>query len=107
MIKDKVSFKEAIYELAFGDNAINKEFSEKEVIKKIKEFSDLALENEEIFDVAKWSRDDIKMKCVKFKDDDFIDSVIDTLENRFDAEMGINWDVIEDAIMDTQEEVES
>jgi hypothetical protein len=32
-------FKEAIYELAFGDNAINKDFSEEEVVTTIKGFA--------------------------------------------------------------------
>ena len=32
-------FKEAIYELAFGDNAINRDFSEEEVIARIKRFA--------------------------------------------------------------------
>jgi hypothetical protein len=34
---------ESIFEVAFGDNAINKGYSRKEVISKIREFSDLAL----------------------------------------------------------------
>jgi hypothetical protein len=41
-------FKEAIYELAFGDNAINKGYSEEEVIAILREFSDDALRYEEI-----------------------------------------------------------
>ena len=43
----KTNFKEEIFEIAFGDNAINKGYTEEEVIKKIREFSDLALEVEE------------------------------------------------------------
>ena len=42
-----MSFKEAIFEIAFGDDAINKGYSEKEVIQKIREFSDLALQKED------------------------------------------------------------
>jgi len=41
-MKTKMSdkeFKEAIYELAFGDNAINRGFSEEEVVATIKEFA--------------------------------------------------------------------
>ena len=38
-----MTFKEEIYEIAFGDNANNKGFSDSEVIKQIREFSDLAL----------------------------------------------------------------
>jgi hypothetical protein len=41
-------FKEAIYELAFGDNAINKGYSDDEVIAMLREFSDDALKYEEI-----------------------------------------------------------
>jgi hypothetical protein len=35
-------FKEEIYEIAFGDNAINRNFTEDEVVERIKEFSDKA-----------------------------------------------------------------
>ena len=35
----QVEFKEAIYELAFGDNAIDRDFSEEEVIATIKGFA--------------------------------------------------------------------
>ena len=41
-------FKEAVYELAFGDNAINKGYSDEEVIAMLKEFSDNALKYEEV-----------------------------------------------------------
>ena len=37
------NFIESVYEIAFGDNAINRDFTEKEVIDKIREFSDNAL----------------------------------------------------------------
>jgi len=47
-----MNFKEQIFEIAFGFNAINRDFSEEEVIKKIEEYSNNALkwenENEEI-----------------------------------------------------------
>lgn len=36
-----------IYELAFGENAINRDFSHSEVIEKLKEFSDHAYKWEE------------------------------------------------------------
>lgn len=36
-------FKEAVYELAFGCSAIDKDYSEDEVLAKIREFSDDAL----------------------------------------------------------------
>ena len=35
-----------VYEIAFGDNAINKDYTHQEVINKIREFSDTALEVE-------------------------------------------------------------
>jgi hypothetical protein len=38
MMSDK-EFKEAIYELAFGDNAINRGFNEEEVVATIKRFA--------------------------------------------------------------------
>ncbi len=41
-------FKEAVYELAFGDNAINKGYSDEEVIAMLREFSDNALRYEEM-----------------------------------------------------------
>ena len=36
------NFKEEIYEIAFGDDAINRNFTEDEVIERIKELSDIA-----------------------------------------------------------------
>ena len=44
---DDSRFIEQIYELAFGDDAINRNFSHDEVIEQIREFSDHALEWEE------------------------------------------------------------
>ena len=41
-------FKESIYEIAFGDDAINKDYSDLEVIAKIREFSDNALKSEAV-----------------------------------------------------------
>ncbi len=38
------NFKEEVYEIAFGDDAINRGFTEEEVIDKLREFSDKALE---------------------------------------------------------------
>ena len=45
-MNDKV-FIELVFEIAFGDNAINRDFSKEEVIKELKRFSDLALEYED------------------------------------------------------------
>ena len=43
-------FIELVFEIAFGDNAINRDFSKEEVIKELKRFSDLALEYENNYD---------------------------------------------------------
>lgn len=57
------------------------------------------------FDVAKWSTDDIEMKTMELglqvlpnDINDFNQSVIDELSDKFDASIGINWDTIEFAI---------
>ncbi len=44
---DDSRFIEEIYEIAFGEDAINRDFSHDEVIEQIREFSDNALEWEE------------------------------------------------------------
>ncbi len=44
---DDSRFIEEIYEIAFGDDAINRNFSHDEVIDRIREYSDTALEVEE------------------------------------------------------------
>jgi hypothetical protein len=52
---DNKEFKEAIYELAFGDNAINRGFSEEEVIATIKGFTHdswVAEESENVCDMS-------------------------------------------------------
>ena len=41
-------FIEEVFEIAFGDNAINRNFEYEEVIAKLKEFSDKALKWEDI-----------------------------------------------------------
>ena len=46
MTKDQ--FIEEVYELAFGDNAINRDFTQEEVIAELKKFSDDALKWEDI-----------------------------------------------------------
>jgi hypothetical protein len=40
---DNKTFIEEVYEIAFGDDAINREFSPEEVIKELQSFSDKAL----------------------------------------------------------------
>ena len=71
---------------------------------------ELLKENENIFDVAKWSKLDILdvMENINItpKGDDqeiFVESVIDLLNERFDASIGVNWGLIEDAIYDVNE----
>jgi hypothetical protein len=44
---EPTDFKERVYEIAFGDDAIKKGYTDEEVIEKLQEFSDLALEGEE------------------------------------------------------------
>ena len=46
MTKDQ--FIEEIYELAFGNNAINRDFTQEEVIAELKKFSDDALKWDDI-----------------------------------------------------------
>jgi len=52
-------FIEQIFEIAFGDNAINRDFSKEEVIKELKRFSDLALECENNYESSLNERDDL------------------------------------------------
>ena len=40
-------FMEAVYEIAFGDDAINRDFTKEEVIEKLREYSDKALKFDE------------------------------------------------------------
>lgn len=42
-IMKTVDFIEQVFEIAFGDNAINRNFTYNEVIEKLKEFSDNSL----------------------------------------------------------------
>lgn len=44
-----VKFRESIYELAFGDDAINKNYLDAEVIERVINFSNKALAAEEIY----------------------------------------------------------
>ena len=44
---EKDNFIEQVFEIAFGDNAINRGFSHKEVIERLREFSDNSLKWEE------------------------------------------------------------
>ena len=57
-------FKEEIYEIAFGDNAINRNFTEDEVIERIKEFSDIAWNFHLQHELEQEEDDDKKRKSV-------------------------------------------
>lgn len=46
-VKSPEAFIEEVFEIAFGDNAINRDFSMGEVLDKLMEFSDNALKYEE------------------------------------------------------------
>ena len=46
MSKEK-EFVEDVFEIAFGDNAINRDFSYEEVLERLREFSNKALENDD------------------------------------------------------------
>ncbi len=46
MSKEK-EFVEDVFEIAFGDNAINRDFSYEEVLERLREFSDKALEDDD------------------------------------------------------------
>ena len=52
------NFKEEIYEIAFGDDAINKNFTEDEVIERIKEFSDKAWNFDKHFELEQEEDDE-------------------------------------------------
>jgi len=43
---NKDEFIELVYEIAFGDDAINRDFSKQEVLEELRRFSDEALEIE-------------------------------------------------------------
>jgi len=38
-----ITFKQNVYDIAFGDNAFHRDYDDKEVLKKLREFSDKAL----------------------------------------------------------------
>ena len=46
--EDDRMFLEIVYEIAFGDDAINKDYSRKEVLYRLKAFSDKALQCDEL-----------------------------------------------------------
>ena len=47
-VKALNTFLEKTFEIAFGDNAISRDFTMKEVIEKLQEYSDNALKYEEL-----------------------------------------------------------
>jgi ABC-type bacteriocin/lantibiotic exporter with double-glycine peptidase domain len=52
-IEEIIDFIEQAYEIAYGDNAINKNYSAEEVLQKLQDFSDDALTYEEKYKYAK------------------------------------------------------
>lgn len=68
-------------------------------------------QKEKVFDVAKWSREDISCELKELEpelykkvievcgEEGAIDSVIDNLEESFDGSVGVNWDTIKDAVL--------
>ena len=66
---------------------------------------------EKVFDVAKWSREDISCELKELEpelykkvikacgEEGAIDSVIDHLEENFDGSIGVSWDTIKDAVL--------
>jgi len=64
-----------------------------------------------VFDVARWSTADIQgimdgqgIELEGQANIDFIEAVIADLKKHFNAEYGINWGVIEDAVHDVAQE---
>lgn len=64
-----------------------------------------------VFDVAKWSTADIEgvmqdkgIELTGQDHIDFVEDVICFLDRYFDASVGINWDVIEDAVHDVNQD---
>lgn len=55
-----------------------------------------------VFDVAKWCKADITGHGESLGFDEItendVENIIETLEQNFDGQFGINWDTIEDAI---------
>lgn len=74
-------FKEEIYEIAFGDDAINKDYSDGEVISRIRKFSDQALLLAEIKDRLITLKEDFEMlQAGKWEPDfDSCQASIDTI----------------------------
>ena len=56
---NKEEFIEQVYEIAFGDDAVNKKYSDEEVIARIREFSDSSLKYEQGFNIMMDYFDDI------------------------------------------------
>jgi len=65
-LMDNNTFIEEVYEIAFGDNAINREFSKEEVIERLHNFSDRAL----VLEDNAFDKDQIKL--IKHVFDDYV-----------------------------------
>ena len=60
-------FIEEVFEIAFGDNAINRDYSKQEVINKLKDFSDTSLlvqELEERVDTSNYTEMYNELQCI-------------------------------------------
>ena len=76
-------FVEEVFEIAFGDNAINRDFSKQEVLNRLRKFSDDALLMENILDLVT-SKDKEKISLEEVKhwlgSDSSFDDVCETLQ---------------------------
>lgn len=89
----------------------DKILEERKVPKKL--IKDILQDQElEIFDVARWCKDDIRSvmekKDIKIKNEDlFISQVIQEIDAMFDPSVGINWEVIDVAVDTVHSVIES
>ena len=74
-----MNFKEEIYEIAFGDNAINRDFDELEVIERIQSYSDGS--NPILIEEAWNEAEELNTSLRELSDDDLVDCR-DALLNR-------------------------
>ena len=74
-----MDFKEEIYEIAFGDNAINRDFDELEVIERIQSYSDGS--NPILIEEAWNEAEELNTSLRELSDDDLVDCR-DALLNR-------------------------
>ena len=77
----------------------------KKDLQVLNECANILEDQQRLFDVARWSISDIEGTMVNLDINvndsvkrEFVIDVIDYLEHNFDANYGINWDIIEDAV---------